>query len=43
VSHSVGNFYWSWGEFKSVIRASEAKKTIVKINRIAVSIIYFEP
>ena len=41
VSHSAGNFYWSFGEFKSVINASEAKKTMVSIMRIAVSIIYF--
>ena len=40
VTHNGGNFYWSFGEFKSVINASEAKKTMVKINRKAVSIIH---
>ena len=40
VSHNADNFYWSFGEFRSVIRASEAKKTMVKINRKAVSIIH---
>ena len=43
VSHSVGNFYWSFGEFKSVIKASEVRNAMVSIIRIAVSIIYFEP
>ena len=43
VSHSVGNFYWSLGEFKSVINVSEVRNAMVSIIRIVVSIIYFEP
>jgi hypothetical protein len=35
--------FYSSGEFRSVITASEAKNVMVSIIRIAVSIIYFSP